>query len=145
LDGTPEPALVCRRIPTCSARRQDLPREAGNFPIIPKSSARFQHLPPDATIFRELDELERLIADARDGARSVIAQRDGQRALVTSHLRLLVGYVEFVSDGRMEIFALSGLEQAYASYRKSPTLSKWIAQDHGRQEQRRIADLFQGG
>jgi len=41
-------------------------------------------------------------------------------------MQLLVGYVEFVSNGDITIFKLSGLDQAYASYTRMATLSHWI-------------------
>src|SRR5262249_24055474 len=93
---------------------RDHPEHFGNSPIsLDKIDA-------------DLDELQRLDTEARDRARSVIAQRDKQRDVVITDIRILVGYVEWASNGKMEIFALSGLDQAYASYKLSPALSKWI-------------------
>ena len=65
-------------------------------------------------------------AEALDGARSVIAQQDKQRAVVMKDVRILVGYVESASNGDPGILKLSGLNQAYASYTRTPMLSERI-------------------
>jgi hypothetical protein len=74
----------------------------------------------------DLDELARLNAEALDGARSVIAQRDAQRAIVIKDMRTLIRYVESASNGDPAVFKLSGLDQAYASYKPRPMWSERI-------------------
>jgi hypothetical protein len=74
----------------------------------------------------DLDELARLNAESLDGARSVIAQRDQQREIVIKDMRILVRHAENVSNGDPAIFNLSGLDQAYASYKRAAMLSERI-------------------
>lgn len=93
---------------------RDHPEHFGNPPI------------PLDKVDADLDEFQRLETEARDGVRSVIAQRDKQRDIVISDMRILVGYVEWASNGSVTIFKLSGLNQAYASYTRMRTLSRWI-------------------
>lgn len=74
----------------------------------------------------DLDELARLNAEALDRARSVLAQRDKQRDIVINDMRILARYAQNAANGDPAILKLSGLDQAYASYKRMPMLSERI-------------------
>src|SRR5262249_46204471 len=95
-------------------RLRDHPEHFGNSPI------------PLDQVDADLDELARLNAEALDGARTVISQRDNQRDIVITDMRTLIRYVESASEGDPAILKLSGLDQAYATYKRTPMLSERI-------------------
>jgi hypothetical protein len=74
----------------------------------------------------DLGELQRLVVEAKDGARSIIAQRDQQRDKVLADMRILARYVGTAADGSVDVLQLSGLRQAYATRQPMQMLSPRI-------------------
>src|SRR4051812_36491839 len=79
-----------------------------------------------ADVRTALEELKSLTAAARDGDKKIIAQRNRHREEVIKQIRLLVRYVEVVSDGDMAVFRSSSLEPAYLNRRPQQSWSESI-------------------
>jgi hypothetical protein len=124
----PKTLTITTRVAFSKIRKVELVPRAKN--LVQNLREHPEHFgnPPIALdqVDADLDELARLNAESLDGARSVIAQRDKQRDIVINDMRILVRYAENASDGDPAIFKLSGLDQAYASYKRMPMLSERI-------------------